>query len=72
MGGGRSRYSVGQYSVILEDFEETALPVLQANTDQVSHCCTSAVYQQGLKTPSPNDLAYHKAGSLVSKYVVCE
>ncbi|KAI0220386.1 Cancer-related nucleoside-triphosphatase [Lamellibrachia satsuma] len=34
MGGGRSRYSVGQYSVLLDDFEETALPVLQANTDQ--------------------------------------
>lgn len=30
----RSRYSVGQYSVLLEDFEKIALPVLQVNTDK--------------------------------------
>ncbi|KAK2183873.1 hypothetical protein NP493_293g02019, partial [Ridgeia piscesae] len=34
LSGHKSRYSVGQYSVMLEDFEQIALPVLQVHTDK--------------------------------------
>ena len=46
--GGRSGCSVGQYSVLLEDFEKTALPALEPNTEKVEYCGTSAVDQYGL------------------------
>jgi len=45
LSGHKSRYSVGQYSVMLEDFEQIALPVLQVHTDKVSQCATEAANQ---------------------------